>query len=78
MTDLQQQVYFFLLRFFEENQRYPTYREIQDIFKFKSISQVQSVLKNLKKGGYVTWEPYRPTTFRLPLYRAKLEKIESA
>ena len=77
MTEGQQELYSFLLEFFEQNQRFPKIREMMKHFKLSSPSGIQSRLDLLRAGGYIDWEFNKTGTLRLTGYRVKLEKMES-
>lgn len=75
-TESQQKVYKFLFKFFEENERFPTYREIMRVFGHTSPSGIQSSLEGLREKGLISWEYNRQGTLRISGYRIVLQKIE--
>jgi SOS-response transcriptional repressor LexA len=77
MTEGQQELYSFLLEFFEQNQRFPKIREMMKHFKLSSPSGIQARLELLRSSGYIDWQIRKPGTLRLTGYRVKLEKIEA-
>jgi len=54
LTETQQAIYSFLVKYIRENKYPPTIREIKVNFKYKSSNSVVSQLKKLEKKGYVT------------------------
>lgn len=48
-----------------DNQIFPTYRDIQRGFGFKSVAPVQNHIRKLKKAGLVTNDPNKARTLRL-------------
>lgn len=76
MTETQERVYRFIIKFIESNQYSPTVKEICKGLKYKSNAPVQEVLYKLKKQGLVNWNPKKSRTLQLTQYRVKLEKIE--
>mgnify|MGYP001801044963 FL=1 len=51
--------------FCESNQFFPTYREIQRGFNYKSISSVQNQVRKLKKLGFIVNDSNKARTLRL-------------
>jgi len=53
LTEKEQRVYNFIKSYFKENQRPPTYNEIQTEFGYSAISTVQEYISQLKQKGYI-------------------------
>tara|TARA_R110002020_G_scaffold162417_8_gene348064 strand:- start:100 stop:360 length:261 start_codon:yes stop_codon:yes gene_type:complete len=53
-TPKQKKVWDFIKDYFEDMEYPPTYAEIQEFMKFKSVSQVHHIVNQLKIKGYVT------------------------
>lgn len=54
LTEVQQHIYSFLVKFIRENGYPPTIREIQDHFKYNSSNSVVSQLSKMETKGYIT------------------------
>lgn len=53
LTEKENRIYTFIKSYFEENQRPPTYQEIQKEFSYSAISTVQDFLTQLRNKGYI-------------------------
>ena len=73
LTPKQQEVYDFLIDFFGENQRFPTFREIAARFSLPH-GAVQARMDALKTKGFISADPNRAGTLKLTGYRAILQK----
>lgn len=43
----------------------PSFREIAEIVNLASVSTVYGHLENLKRKGYISWEPTQPRTLQI-------------
>ena len=53
LTQKQQDVLYFLCKFYLKNSFYPTYKDIKSYFNFKSDGTVRTYLEILEKKGYI-------------------------
>lgn len=54
LTDVQKNIYSFLVKFINDNGYPPTIREIQEHFNYNSSNSVVSQLNKIKDKGYIT------------------------
>lgn len=59
--------------FCERNQFFPTYREIQRGFSYKSVSSVQNQVRTLKKLGFIVNDSNKARTLRLAAFERSPE-----
>jgi SOS-response transcriptional repressor LexA len=65
LTKRQNEVFLSIVDYINCNGYPPSFREIGKRVNLSSSSTVQGFLEQLKKKGYVTWEPHQPRTLRI-------------
>jgi repressor LexA len=65
LTDVQQELYDWLVSYIRENQHSPSIRQMMKAMNLKSPAPVQSRLEHLRTKGYVTWTEGKARTIRL-------------
>ncbi|MBT9313790.1 transcriptional repressor LexA [Leptothoe kymatousa] len=65
LTPRNREILKWIQNFVSDENYFPTYREIQDGFKFKSISPVQHHIKTLIKAGLIEGNPKKARTLKL-------------
>lgn len=63
MTEKQESILVFIKDFLQERGFFPSYRDIQDAFQFKSVNAVVRHLAAIEKKGYVKRMPGRARAF---------------
>ena len=53
LTEKQQRIYDFMMKFFVENQSMPTMQEIADKFNFDSLNSSQDHVKSICRKGFL-------------------------
>ncbi len=53
LTEKEQRIYDYIKFYFDQNNRPPTYHEIQDQFEYSAISTVQDFISQLRVKGYI-------------------------
>ena len=53
LTEKEQRVYDYIKAYFGDNQRAPTYTEIQNEFGYSNVSSIQDFISQLKQKGYI-------------------------
>ena len=65
LTEVQQQLYNWLVDYVETNQHSPSIRQMMKAMGLKSPAPIQSRLENLKAKGYIDWAEGKARTIRL-------------
>ncbi len=74
LTEKQEQVFRFIVDYFQENQAAPTQREIKEYFGFKSYGSVQRYIKYLREANLIEgdWNAKRGMS---PIIESEVEQI---
>jgi repressor LexA len=65
LTQVQQELYDWLLQYIRENQHSPSIRQMMRAMGLKSPAPVQSRLEHLRAKGYIDWTEGRARTIRI-------------
>lgn len=65
LTEVQQQLYDWLVEYIRENQHSPSIRQMMRAMGLKSPAPIQSRLEHLRTKGYIDWTEGRARTIRL-------------
>lgn len=65
LTEVQQQLYDWLVDYIKENQHSPSIRQMMRAMELKSPAPIQSRLEHLRNKGYIGWTEGRARTIRL-------------
>lgn len=65
LTPRNREVLAWIQEFWQKNQFFPTYRDIQHGLGYRSVSSVQNHIRRLKQAGLVVSDPDKARTLRL-------------
>lgn len=65
LTEVQQQLYDWLVEYIRENQHSPSIRQMMRAMGLKSPAPIQSRLEHLRTKGYIDWTEGRARTIRI-------------
>jgi repressor LexA len=65
LTEVQQQLYDWLVEYIRQNQHSPSIRQMMRAMGLKSPAPIQSRLEHLRAKGYISWTEGRARTIRL-------------
>jgi repressor LexA len=65
LTEVQQQLYDWLLDYIKQNQHSPSIRQMMRAMNLKSPAPIQSRLEHLRTKGYIDWTEGRARTIRI-------------
>jgi repressor LexA len=65
LTDVQQELYDWLVEYIGENHHAPSIRQMMEAMNLRSPAPVQSRLEHLRRKGYIDWEPGQARTLRI-------------
>ncbi len=65
LTEVQQQLYDWLIQYIKENQHSPSIRQMMRAMGLRSPAPIQSRLEHLRTKGYIDWTEGRARTLRI-------------